>query len=106
MKHDVVFADSFEEDLSSLAAYEMQFTLSLDAVFEHFDAIVDEVACALELLPERYPEKTSGFTSAKRRKYTIGKYAAFYQVDEAARIVRVERLLHSKANFERIHFGN
>ncbi|WP_245864907.1 hypothetical protein [Eggerthella timonensis] len=36
----------------------------------------------------------------------VGKYAAFYRIDEDEGVVYVERILHLKADFSRIHFGN
>ena len=106
MNYDVLFSDGFAEDLCSLAAYETQFTLSHDLSFEHLEAVVDEIIKALKIFPERYPEKPYGFTDTMRRKYTIGKYAAFYWVDNESATVWVERLAHSKSDFSRIHFGN
>ncbi len=56
--------------------------------------------------PRAIPKKPYGFTEALRRKPIDGKYAAFYRIDEGEGIVCVERILHSKADFNRIHFGN
>ena len=67
---------------------------------------VDEIEQALRTFPARNPEKPYGFTEALRRKPIDGKYAAFYRIDEGEGIVCVERILHSKADFNRIHFGN
>ena len=106
MIYDISFEDSFAEDVSNLALYEVQFTFSVDKAYDRLDAAVDEIEQALRTFPARNPEKPYGFTEALRRKPIDGKYAAFYRIDEREGIVCVERILHSKADFNRIHFGN
>lgn len=106
MIYDISFEDSFAEDVSNLALYEVQFRFSVDKAYDRLDAAVDEIEQALRTLPARNPEKPYGFTEALRRKLIVGKYAAFYRIDEGEGIVYVERILHSKADFNRIHFGN
>ena len=106
MIYDISFEDSFAEDVSNLALYEVQFTFSVDKAYDRLDAAVDEIEQALRTFPARNPEKPYGFTEALRRKPIDGKYAAFYRIDEGEGIVCVERILHSKADFNRILFGN
>lgn len=106
MDYDVSFEDSFAEDVANLALYEVQFTFSIDRAYDRLDNAIDEIERALRTLPARNPEKPCGFTEALRRKLIVGKYAAFYRIDEDGGVVHVERVLHSKADFNRIHFGN
>ena len=76
MIYDISFEDSFAEDVSNLALYEVQFTFSVDKAYDRLDAAVDEIEQALRTFPARNPEKPYGFTEALRRKPIDGKYAA------------------------------
>ena len=67
---------------------------------------MESISSSLSAFPARIPEKPYGFTDTPRRKFLVGKYAAFYWVDDKTNTVYVERILHSKADFSRIHFGN
>lgn len=106
MNYDVVFTNAFAEDLSALALYEAQFTLSVELSYERLDGTVSEIEAALSSFPARNAAKPYGFTDVLRRKLLVGKYSAFYWIDEADNTVYVDRILYSKANFNRIHFGN
>lgn len=106
MDYEVIFADSFAEDLAFLALYEVQFVFSIDAAYLQLESVVDELERALSAFPERNAERAYGFTSTRRRKYVCGKYTAFYWIDKKNGVVTVDRLVHSKSDFGRIHFGN
>lgn len=67
---------------------------------------MESVERALREFPARNPEKPYEFTDALRRKLVVGKFAAFYRIDEDDGTVHIERIVHSKADFSRIHFGN
>ena len=43
MIYDISFEDSFAEDVSNLALYEVQFTFSVDKAYDRLDAAVDEI---------------------------------------------------------------
>ena len=67
MIYDISFEDSFAEDVSNLALYEVQFTFSVDKAYDRLDAAVDEIEQALRTFPARNPEKPYGFTEALRK---------------------------------------
>lgn len=106
MNYEIEFAEEAIEDLSFLSVYEIQFTFSPDLAQDRIDKLMESVDQALSTFPARNPEKPYVFTEALRWKLVVGKYAAFYWVDETEGIVHVERIVHSKADFTRIHFGN
>lgn len=106
MSYDVVFTEGAIEDLSFLTIYEVQYTFSNESAQARIDELMESVSSSLSTFPVRNPEKPYGFTDTLRRKLLVGKYAAFYWVDNETNTVYVERILHSKADFNRIHFGN
>ena len=42
MIYDISFEDSFAEDVSNLALYEVQFTFSVDKAYDRLDAADEE----------------------------------------------------------------
>lgn len=106
MNYEIKFTEGAIEDLSFLSVYEIQFTFSPELAQDRIDKLMESIDQALSTFPARNPEKPYGFTEALRRKLIVGKYAAFYRIDEGEGIVYVERILHSKADFNRTHFGN
>ncbi len=106
MDCEVFLEQSALFDFRDIAFYEAQFTLSIEKSRENVHGMVDEIIAGLEFMPSRYPEREYGFTDALRRVFPIGKYSAFYWIDEEEATVHVERVLHSQADFSRIHFGN
>ena len=106
MDCEVFLEQSARFDFRDIAFYEAQFTLSIEKSRENVHGMVDEIIAGLEFMPSRYPEREYGFTDALRRVFPIGKYSAFYWIDEEEATVHVERVLHSQADFSRIHFGN
>ncbi len=106
MNYNVVFTNSSIEDLSFLTIYEVRFTFSHEDAQNRIYKLMESIADSLSLFPMRNPAKPYGFTDTSIRKQVIGKYAAFYWVNEETMTVHVERVLHSKSDFSRIHFGN
>lgn len=106
MDYEVEFEHSALLDLKQSTFYEVQFTFSVERSKEKMHQVMERTVQALTSFPARNSEKAYGFTEALRRKLVVGKYAAFYWIDEEAGVVHVERILHSKADFGRIHFGN
>ncbi|WP_080798372.1 type II toxin-antitoxin system RelE family toxin [Arabiibacter massiliensis] len=106
MDYEVEFEHSALLDLKQSTFYEVQFTFSVERSKERMHEVMERTVQALSALPARNSEKAYGFTETLRRKLVVGKYAAFYWIDEESSVVHVERILHSKADFSRIHFGN
>ena len=106
MSYDVSFTEEAIEDLSFLTIYEAQYTFSTERAQARVDELMESISSSLSAFPARIPEKPYGFTDTPRRKFLVGKYAAFYWVDDKTNTVYVEHILHSKADFSRIHFGN
>lgn len=106
MSYEIVFTDEAIEDLAFLSIYEIQFTFSAEQAQDRIDHLMDQTACELSTFPGRNAEKAYGFTNVLRRKHILGKYSAFYWIAEDTATVHVDRIVHSKADFTRIHFGN
>lgn len=106
MNYNVVFTKGATEDLAFLTIYEVQYPFSNERAQARIDKLMESVSNGLSMFPARNPEKPYGFTHSLKRKLVVGKYAAFYWIDEESHTVYVERILHSKADFNRIHFGN
>ena len=106
MDYEVELEQSSLFDLRDITFYEMQFSLSIEKSRSDVHSIVDKMIDELKYVPSRYPEREFGFTKVLRRAMPLGKYTVFYWIEENAPIVHVERVLHSRADFGRIHFGN
>lgn len=106
MNYDVVFTFGAIQDLSLITLYEIQFTFSEQRAQERTDKLMASISNDLTTFPARNAAKPYGFTDVLRRKLLVGKYAAFYWIDEETDTVYVDRILHSKSNFGYIHFGN
>ncbi len=106
MKYEVVIEDMATEDLSDLLLYETAYTHSVSRARERLSNLVMTACEDLAEFPDRHAEKAYGFTDALRRKHGIGKYAVFYWIEKDRPRVRIERFVHTKADFNRIHFGN
>lgn len=106
MHYEVEFEHGALLDLKEATFYEVQLVFSVDKAKERMHDVMERLNEDLSIMPARNPEKPYGFTESLRRKLVVGKYAAFYWIDESEGIVHVERILHSKADFSRIHFGN
>lgn len=106
MGYEVLFEDSAAEDLSNILVYEIAVLGSIEQARARLLGITRTVRESLSDFPDRHGERPYGSTETLRRKHILGKYSTFYWIDEAAVTVHVDRVLHSKADFTRIHFGN
>lgn len=106
MTYEIVFDESTAEDFGNILLHETQVLCSVKAAEKRLDELVDAIVEGLEYFPERHAERSVGITEAPRRMHPIGKYAAFYWIDEKAGVVHIDKIMHAKANFDLVHFGN
>ena len=96
-RYEVVFENSFANDVTSMLLYEMHVLGSYEKACERLDHLLDTISDDLSTFPERNPERHYGYTQIPRRVHSLGRYLVIYWVDHRASKVRVERIIHQRS---------
>ncbi|PKM64575.1 MAG: type II toxin-antitoxin system RelE/ParE family toxin [Firmicutes bacterium HGW-Firmicutes-20] len=90
-----------QSDLSDIIRYiSAQLTSSVSAV--HLMEIFEEALMSLSDLPQRYPLIDDELLSQLGyRKMIVKNYVVFFSIDEANKVVNVERILYGRRDWFR-----